>query len=130
MKGFDVDSTIVGAQRSWLLGDILHSRPLVFNYTDYTTADENYCPESPNPSTGKFNSSVLYVGANDGMVHAFRDCDGREMWAFVPPQVLKSLQATVEIHRQERTRHGDPGGGEDDECRGQPRDERTSETHL
>jgi len=29
------------------------------------------------------------------MLHAFRDCDGREIWGFIPPQVLPHLKDTV-----------------------------------
>jgi type IV pilus assembly protein PilY1 len=77
-------------QRRWPLGDILHSRPVVFNYSPYTSLAEETCYEDS--SGGQFNSSVIYVGANDGMLHAFRDCDGRELWSFVPEQVLPYLK--------------------------------------
>ncbi len=39
--------------RPWIMGDILHSEPAVVNY--------------------KNNLSVIYVGGNDGMLHAFAD---------------------------------------------------------
>jgi type IV pilus assembly protein PilY1 len=35
---------------------------------------------------------MIFIGDNDGMLHAFNDCDGSEAWAFVPPDVLKNLQ--------------------------------------
>jgi type IV pilus assembly protein PilY1 len=38
------------------------------------------------------NKTLLYVGSNDGMLHAFRDCDGSEAWAFIPPDLLKNLK--------------------------------------
>ncbi|SKA25276.1 PilC beta-propeller domain-containing protein [Trichlorobacter thiogenes] len=71
--------------RDWILGDILHSRPAVVNYKKYTfsTANESSC------ST---NKTMIFVGANDGMLHAFRDCDGSEAWAFIPPDTLPNLQ--------------------------------------
>ncbi|MCK4509035.1 MAG: thrombospondin type 3 repeat-containing protein, partial [Desulfuromonadales bacterium] len=93
VQGYEFETS---TQRAWPFGDILHSRPVVFNYGTYSTVDENFCQENPNPETGKFNSSVIFVGANDGMLHAFRDCDGREMWGFVPPQILPHLQDTVD----------------------------------
>ncbi len=34
---------------------------------------------------------MLYVGANDGMLHAFNARTGREEWAFVPNQVIANL---------------------------------------
>ena len=60
-------------KRSWILGDIIHSVPLIVNY-DATGAN-----------------SLIIVGANDGMLHAFDDATGAEVWAFVPPDVLGNL---------------------------------------
>jgi type IV pilus assembly protein PilY1 len=34
---------------------------------------------------------MLYVGASDGMLHAFDALTGQERWAFVPNQVIKNL---------------------------------------
>lgn len=34
---------------------------------------------------------VIYVGANDGMLHCFRVQDGEELWAFIPPSLLSKL---------------------------------------
>ena len=95
VQGFEYDGTDTPPQRKWPLGDILHSRPVVFNYSPYTTDEENICYEDRG-ADNKFNSSVIYVGANDGMLHAFRDCDGSELWSFVPEQVLPYLKDTVD----------------------------------
>jgi type IV pilus assembly protein PilY1 len=72
-------------KREWILGDILHSKPLVVNYASYTftTANEANC---------SVNKTLVFAGANDGMLHAFRDCDGSEAWAFIPQDVLPNLQ--------------------------------------
>ena len=78
--------------RKWVLGDILHSEPVVFNYTPYTAEHESICHDFLDPSVTTANSTVIFAGANDGMLHAFRDCDGQELWAFIPPNVLPSLQ--------------------------------------
>lgn len=48
------------------------------------------------------SQGVLFVGANDGMLHAFRDSDGVETFAFVPKAVipnLPTLTATPFVHR-------------------------------
>ena len=66
-------------KRSWILGDILHSRPLVVQYNKYSMADESSCAT---------NKTIIYVGGNDGMIHAFKDCDGSELWGFIPPDKL------------------------------------------
>ena len=59
-------------KRKWILGSILHSRPTVINYGD--------------------TLRVIYVGANDGMLHAFLDSDGSELWGFVPTDLYANLQ--------------------------------------
>jgi Tfp pilus tip-associated adhesin PilY1 len=34
---------------------------------------------------------MVYVGANDGMLHAFRSDTGAESWAYIPSMLLPSL---------------------------------------
>lgn len=72
-------------KRDWVMGDVLHSRPTVVSYKQFTfsAASEADC---------SINKTMIYVGANDGMLHAFRDCDGSEAWSFIPPDVLPNLQ--------------------------------------
>ena len=60
-------------KRDWLLGSFLHSRPIIVHYSE--------------------TESVIYAGSNDGMLHAFDDATGEELWAFVPPNLLNKLQA-------------------------------------
>lgn len=71
--------------RDWVMGDVLHSKPTVVNYKKYTFS-------SANEANCTVNKTMIYVGANDGMLHAFRDCDGSEAWAFIPPDVLPNIQ--------------------------------------
>ena len=60
-------------KRDWIMGAFLHSRPLILHYgTD---------------------QSVIFAGSNDGMLHAFDDATGEELWTFVPPNLLSKLQA-------------------------------------
>src|SRR5207249_4830321 len=37
----------------------------------------------------------LLAGSNDGMLHAFRESDGAELWAFIPPDLLDNLHTMV-----------------------------------
>ncbi len=75
IHGYDAYSAVPTAKRDWILGDILHSRPTVVHYSD--------------------SRSVIYVGANDGMLHAFEDSTGEELWGFVPTDLLGSLKNIV-----------------------------------
>ncbi len=56
--------------RDGWFGDVIHSEPAVVVYTDRT---------------------VIYVGANDGLLHAIDDDTGQELWSFVPPDQLNRL---------------------------------------
>jgi type IV pilus assembly protein PilY1 len=58
--------------RPHALGDIVHSSPIYVADTD-----------------------TVYVGANDGMMHAFRATDGRELFAYVPGHI--DLNALAKI---------------------------------
>lgn len=72
IHGYDAYSGAPNAKRDWLLGDILHSRPSVVHYSS--------------------SRSVIFVGANDGMMHAFEDSTGAELWGFIPPDMLPNLK--------------------------------------
>lgn len=80
----DGDGNTTG-KREWIIGDILHSRPLVVNYSTYSF-------NNINESDCNVNKGIIYVGGNDGMLHAFRDCDGSEAWAFIPQDLLSRLR--------------------------------------
>ncbi|WP_158414042.1 pilus assembly protein [Geoalkalibacter subterraneus] len=82
------DDGIIDEPRPWLMGDILHSRPVVFHYQDFDADKEQICYQS-DPSG---NRSYIFVGSNEGMIHAIRDCDGSEAWAFIPPNLLPKLK--------------------------------------
>ncbi len=44
-------------------------------------------------STPAFRNNVVYVGANDGMLHAFNASNGQELFAYVPRGVYERLPA-------------------------------------
>lgn len=75
IHGYDAYSSTPTAKRDWILGDILHSRPIVIHYSS--------------------TRSVIYVGANDGMLHTFEDSTGEELWGFILPDLLGSLKNLV-----------------------------------
>lgn len=94
IHGYDVYGSTPTARRIWVMGDILHSRPSIVQYATYTTTSA-YNPSNPG-QTGtigdcSLNKTIIYVGSNDGMLHAFKDCDGSELWGFIPPDQLPNL---------------------------------------
>lgn len=78
-------STLINEVRgeglTWVLGDIVHSEPAVVTYDTNAVAglDEG-------------DTSYIFVGGNDGMLHCFDESSGEEKWSFIPPDQLPRLQ--------------------------------------
>ena len=72
--------------REATLGDITQSKPIHYKQPslDYTDAGYAAFKAITRPPT-------VYVGANDGMLHAFDASSGQERWAFIPTPVVKNL---------------------------------------
>lgn len=70
-----VSEAMVIDREPTILGDFVHSAP---HYVDYG-------------STSTQDNGVLFVGGNDGMLHAFATKDGSEIFAYVPNQVFSNL---------------------------------------
>jgi type IV pilus assembly protein PilY1 len=75
-------------RKGWLLGDIVESAPVTVgrvmgaynfnNFRSFRNANQN-------------RDRAIYVGANDGMIHAFLASTGAELWAYVPSAALPYL---------------------------------------
>ncbi len=72
-------------RQEWILGDIVHSTPVVVGPPAGFTGEETY---QDFYNDNKDRRKIVYVGANDGMLHAFDADDGEEVWAFVPQFAL------------------------------------------
>ena len=76
-------------RRSSLMGDIINSGPVYKKETDSSvTGDSSYFTFSTSVAS---RTAAVYVGANDGMLHALRASDGKELFAYVPLAVSKNL---------------------------------------
>jgi hypothetical protein len=75
--------------RESLLGSIHHSNPVFVGAPGETHADYPLFL----PGYARYRSSNagregrVYIGANDGMLHAFDAATGREVWAYVPTMI-------------------------------------------
>ncbi|MDE2402935.1 MAG: hypothetical protein KGL90_14850 [Burkholderiales bacterium] len=79
-------------KRVAVLGDIVNSQPVVNGPPELAYADAGYAAFK----AAKANRTpVVYVGANDGMLHAFsakNDANlAKELWAFVPTTVMPNM---------------------------------------
>ncbi len=91
IRGLNIDSSSSPRPaRNYVLGSILHSSPLAVNYPSGT----------PN--------RVVYVGANEGMLHAINDANGQEMWAFIPLELLGKLKDLVSTNVRQYFVDGSP----------------------
>lgn len=87
----DLINFVLGEGRDWKLGDINHSNPAILGPPSGA---------APQMGTGyevfmddwKDRPKVLFVGANDGMLHCFRVLTGEELWAYVPHNLLPKLK--------------------------------------
>ena len=70
--GEEIPDGVKNVKRCWILGSFIHSRPLILHYGG--------------------NDSVIFAGSNDGMLHAFDDLTGEELWAFIPQNLLPKLK--------------------------------------
>ncbi|QXC35498.1 pilus assembly protein [Aeromonas sp. FDAARGOS 1407] len=85
--------------RSDLLGDIINSDPVYVGKRDYGYSSATGLTQTERESYQAFLSStaiarrppMLYVGANDGMLHGFRVADGVEQLAYIPASLLEEL---------------------------------------
>jgi type IV pilus assembly protein PilY1 len=78
----------VTEERAWKLGDIFHSNPVVVVPPFQASTDSTYTAFKA-ASAGR--PAAVLVGANDGMLHAFRETDGVELWGFIPRNLRDRL---------------------------------------
>lgn len=75
--------------REAILGDITQSKPAYLKKSPLNYVDPGYT--AFRDSVGPSRQGTVFVGANDGMLHAFNADNGVEMWAFIPTPVIKNL---------------------------------------
>ncbi len=95
------------------LGDIFHSSPVVVGPPQRDLPDESFNLFRRRPEVEN-RPYVLYVGTNDGILHAFVADDveitegphrgtrltaGTELWGFVPPYLLPKVPSALDSHQ-------------------------------
>ena len=78
--------------RAHLLGDIVNASPVVVSSPSQNFSDNGYEGTTSTFKESHANrASIIYQGANDGMLHAFNALTGAELWAYIPNLVMGSL---------------------------------------
>jgi len=87
--------------RTKLLGDIVNSNPWYvgtanFGYAALSgtegTSYTSYLASLQALNSGAGRTEMVYVGANDGMLHAFNASTGAEVFAYIPSSVIPNLK--------------------------------------
>ncbi len=86
-------------ERDNRLGDLVHSDPtyvgtppFVYDFSDYSTFINTYRNRTP----------MVYVGGNDGMMHAFNADTGEETFAYLPEAVMENVPLLSSKHYHHR----------------------------
>jgi len=97
-RGVDVnDENLNGdftEDRPWKLGDIYHSTPVLVSAPFLPSPDTTYAAFR---AAQKTRTAVVIAGSNEGMLHAFRESDGEELWSFIPRNALGHLYKVANI---------------------------------
>jgi type IV pilus assembly protein PilY1 len=74
--------------REATLGDALESQPFFISKPVFSYPYPGYSTYKSNNNT---RAGSVYMGTNDGMLHAFGASDGTERWAYVPSMVIPNM---------------------------------------
>lgn len=83
-EGYSLTNSQLFRSRAHRLGDIIDTQPIYVGETPYSWV------------TPYNRDAMIYVSANDGMLHAFNDNTGAEDWAFIPPLVIPNIYALAD----------------------------------
>ncbi len=110
-EGYVVNSAKLYRARAHVLGDIVNSQPAYVKAPSQFYQDAGYDTFKTN---NKARTPMVYVGANDGMLHAFyapvnsSDTNyskaGQEAWAFVPQPVMGNMWNLADMNYADRHR--------------------------
>ena len=74
--------------RESTLGDLVDSTPVFVGKPKANFGDPGH---SDYKTTQAGRAGIVYIGANDGMLHAIKADNGEELWAYAPTMVLDNL---------------------------------------
>lgn len=93
-------SALITAVRAQALGAVIGSTPAIMDppSLDPPPDDDYGRPDVPTTFAGthKDRRAIIFVGANDGMIHAIDARTGYEVWAFIPYNLLPKLRTLLD----------------------------------
>lgn len=97
IRGERYDTDSGGYVQRKHMGDMMHSDPVVITYNkDYEAA-------------GVEGGQVLYIGTNEGYLHAFDTVTGNELFAFMPKILLKNIDRQYKNSNEDKHVYGVDG---------------------
>ena len=101
--------------RSHPFGDAVGSQPVFVGlpsglyvdvgYADYKSKMTNSPASGYTSATDYTFPTTVYIGANDGMLHAFNATDGVERWAYIPTTMLPKLRFLADESYSQPNQH-------------------------
>jgi type IV pilus assembly protein PilY1 len=81
------------------LGDVINSSPYYVGAPNFGYYDDfEAAPYSAFAATYRLRTPVIYMGANDGMLHAINAVNGNELFAYVPSPVIADLPKLTDLN--------------------------------
>ena len=90
LEGTTIDGNITWRKRSALLGDVVNSGVVYSGAPSRQITDAGY---KDFYEDNKSRTPAVFVGANDGMLHAFNATTGDELFAYIPKTMASKLSA-------------------------------------
>ena len=98
--GYEDRSTNIADKRIYrlreaVLGDAVESQPAFVGTPTFSYTENDYASFKSSQSG---RTKVVYMGANDGMLHCFNATTGVELWAYVPSVVIPNLKKLADAN--------------------------------
>lgn len=88
--------------RKATMSDAVSSQPVYVRKPPFTYTDPGYAGFK---SAKASRDGVVYLGTNDGMLHAFNSVTGAERWAYVPSPMLPNMQQLADANYRDNHRY-------------------------
>jgi hypothetical protein len=96
MLGYNGSSGTSTTVRPWILSSTINSTPAIIQSPE-KFQQNNLESHATFETTNKNRTPLVWVGADDGMLHAFQVTDGKEVLALIPPNLL-AMQPQLRAH--------------------------------
>lgn len=110
LRGERGDEGALFRRRTSVLGDSINSTPVLVGPPSGNSLDADYRAFR---ERHKSRRPVIYLGANDGMLHAFDAGNGGELYAYVPDALMSTLNRLPSIDYVHRAYVDGPAGSGD-----------------